>query len=608
LSYAPAVSLEVCLLVPPFAQVETPTLGAAVLAAACRARGLSVRTLNANLLLAARVGYENYGRVAASSVDAMIGERLFAPYAYPPEVTAALDAPRELSGPSRAMHDAVAPAIVPFLDEVCTRILALAPRVLGISSVFQQNLAASAIARRIKAAAPEIRIVLGGPNAASPMGEALAEILPWIDHFFSGEADIAFPDFCEALLRGGTAPVERVVHCPPLDDMRRSPAPEFDDYFAELRAAQGEGRLPAELPDALTAETSRGCWWGAKNHCTFCGLNGETMAFREKPAATALAEFDALEARWGVGRFALADNIMPRRYLSELLPLLAAREAPPEIFYEVKANLNAEQLALMARAGVTEIQPGIESLSSPVLKLMRKGVSAHQNLMLLRDCRALGIEVLWNYLHGFPGEQVEHYAPVAALIPAIEHLRPPAGFSALLIDRFSPYFNTPQAFGIGALAPLRSYRGLYPGDARLDDIAYHFRGRYTTALIEDVDTRRAITRAIGEWRIQWVVKAAPELRVAEVHDAGVVIADTRRIAEEPRVMLSHEQDEVLRLLERPRGRDGLDPAAVPIVEELLARRYLIEHEGKLLSVVVRDPRERRILPAQDAGRMAQNAA
>ena len=106
--------------------------------------------------------------------------------------------------------------------------------------------------------------------------------------------------------------------------MRRSPAPDFSDYFTDLRAL-GDAQ-PATLPDALPVETSRGSWWGVKNHCTFCGLNGATMTFREKLPATALAEFDALEAEWGVGCFAVADNIMPLRFLTELLPSLAARE------------------------------------------------------------------------------------------------------------------------------------------------------------------------------------------------------------------------------------------------------------------------------------------
>lgn len=577
------MSIDLCLVVPPFAQVETPTLGVAILAAACRARGMRVAAVHANLMLAARTGYPVYRGVANSNVASLLGERLFLPHAYPPSPALEFDPPVPLPAPLQASHDAIAPEVGPLLDDACARILALRPRILGITSSYQQTLAASAIAHRVKAAAPDIRVVLGGPNAASPMGEALAEIFPWIDHFFSGEADIAFPDFCQSLLAGRGADLSRLIHCPPLTDMRRSPMPDFSDYFADLRAL-GDA-LPATLPEALPVETSRGCWWGAKNHCTFCGLNGATMMFREKPAAAALAEFDSLERDWGVGRFAVADNIMPLRYLTELLPALAERAQRPTLFYEVKANLKYDQLALMARAGIDAIQPGIESLSSPVLKLMRKGVSAQQNIALLRDCRSLGIGVAWNYLYGFPGEMAAHYAAVAPLVPALEHLEPPNAFSPLIVDRFSPYHDKPEAFGIAAVEPIAAYRGLFPRHARLDAIAYHFLGRYTTELLGDADMRLAMGRAIGLWRLQWATGSGPDLRIVDV-DGTPVLIDTRRVAPEGCVPLPAAWDRALRLLDRPHAPGDVDVAAA-VIAELIERRYVIAHEGLLLSVVTR---------------------
>lgn len=578
------MSIDLCLVVPPFAQVETPTLGVAILAAACRARGMTVAVVHANLMFAARIGYPGYRGIANSNVASLLGERLFLPYAYRSDPALVFDPPAPLPPQLQTSYDAIAPAVEPLLDDACARVIALEPRILGISSSYQQTLAASAIARRIKAVAPATRIVLGGPNASSPMGEALAEIFPWIDHVFSGEADIEFPDFCETLLEEGRAELPRVIHCPPLADMRRSPAPDFSDYFADLRAL-GDA-LPATLPDALPVETSRGCWWGAKNHCTFCGLNGATMMFREKPATTALAEVDALEAEWSVGRFAVADNIMPLRYLTELLPLLAARKRRPTLFYEVKANLKYDQLALMARAGIDTIQPGIESLSSPVLKLMRKGVSAHQNIALLRDCRSLGIEVVWNYLYGFPGETVAHYASVTPLIPALEHLAPPNDFSPLIIDRFSPYHSTPDAFGITGLEPIAAYRGLFPREAPLEAIAYHFKGRYTTDLLDDAETWLAMARAIGTWRLQWIARGGAELKVMD-EDGAPVLIDTRRIATATRTPVPPEWTRALALLERPKAKDTVDVEA-DVLSELIDRYYVVAHEGLLLSLVTRE--------------------
>lgn len=41
--------------------------------------------------------------------------------------------------------------------------------------------------------------------------------------------------------------------------------------------------LQASFASLLVLEGARGCWWGEKHHCTFCGLNGSLMKFRSKP-------------------------------------------------------------------------------------------------------------------------------------------------------------------------------------------------------------------------------------------------------------------------------------------------------------------------------------
>lgn len=575
--------MDVCLLPAPWVQVDKPALGVAVLAAACRQRDLTVRTIHANVLLAARVGIEAHRQVSVSPHHVWVGGRLFLPHAYPSEVQASLGELRPLPASSQALFDALTDSIEPFLDDLCARIVALRPRILGLSSIFSQVLACSAIALRVKTLAPETRIVIGGPDVASPMGEALAELFPWVDHFFLGEADLAFPDFCEAVVRGEVG--ARIVNCPPLMDMRQSPAPAFEDYFEDLRAAQATQRLPGDLPHALMAEASRGCWWGAKHHCTFCGLIGSTLTFRAKPAAMVLDELRSLEERWGVRRFMMADNILPLAYFDELIPTLAAQEAPPDLFYEVKANLSEAQLILMEQAGIRSIQPGIESLSSNLLRAMRKGVSAHQNLALLRNARGCDMSVDWNYLYGFPGETVEDYAPVERLIPCIEHLEPPIVFARIVIDRFSPYFNDPVAFGIGRLSPYRAYRGLFPRDVPLADVAYHFQGRYSTAFLEDAQARGRLALAIAVWQLGWAKNPRPELKlIAETAD-GALVRDTRRIARMREQWISPEALAVLRFFAPGRARETLDPALQPLVDDLLAAHFLVDFEGKLIALV-----------------------
>lgn len=576
--------MDICFAVPPFHTLHYPPLGAPILKRACEARGFSACVVYGGIPLAVEAGFDAYDLVCRAIRYPKIGERLFRPYAYPPETVARLPAPEPLSAAEQAVFDGVAGAIAPALDAFVAQVLASQPRILGISSMFEQNLAASALAWRVKAAAPAICIVMGGANTAWPMARGLADVFPWVDHFFSGESDVDFVEFCERLIRHGERPAQRIICSEPIRDMRVVHAPDFSDFFAALRPLQEAGRLPGWLPRWVTMETSRGCWWGAKQHCTFCGLNGDGMDFREKPAGRALDELADL-SRWQVDCIRMADNIMPRQYLKDLLPALARTEPRLRLFYEVKANLTEDQVDVMALGGVTKIQPGIESLSSHVLRLMRKGVSAHQNIALLRSCAGVGLSVVWNIIYGFPGETADDYEATIALLPRLEHLQPPQSTHEIHIDRFSPFFREPETLGIGPIAPAGSYRALYPPEAALHDIAYHFSAEYSTELLGNPGLRRRLHAAVTEWEDGWDKDPRPVLQLFAA-GASTLILDTRRIARQPVTALTAERLAALRHCDTARARSGLTPALADAADWLLARDFLIEHEGSLLSVVV----------------------
>ncbi len=191
----------------------------------------------------------------------------------------------------------------------------------------------------------------------------------------------------------------------PISKLDELPYPDYDDYFEQLQASSLNINGSVDLP----FETSRGCWYGAKHHCTFCGLNGETMAYRSKSPSRALKEIQFLAGRHGVKRLTATDNILDTRYLAELLPELERGDSKLSLFYEVKANLRREQLAALKRAGIDRLQPGIESLSTSILQLMRKGCTALQNLQTLKWASELRIQMFWNFLAGFPGEDPRDY-------------------------------------------------------------------------------------------------------------------------------------------------------------------------------------------------------
>jgi ribosomal peptide maturation radical SAM protein 1 len=379
---------------------------------------------------------------------------------------------------------------------------------VAFSSTFQQNTASFALARRLKAHSPDVVTIFGGANFDGPMGVELARAVDCIDVAVIGEGDLAFPGILRALAEGtdvGAVPgvaVRRggsVTAAPPppllrsLDDL---PIPDYDEYFAHAEELGLQPRA-AHRAVPIPYEGARGCWWGAKHHCTFCGLNGAAMDFRAKSPARVLAELAVQARRYRSFTFEAVDNILDPAHLRELLPALVETGASYTLFYEVKANLSREQLALLARAGVTAIQPGLESLSSHVLALMRKGVRAAQNVNVLRWAQHYGVHVEWNLLWGFPGETVADYAAQAAVIPHLVHLPPPSGAGRIWLERFSPLFTDPRAFPLRSRTPERSYRYIYPAGIDLEKVAYFFDYRLSGALPDSA--YRPVTEAVVRW-------------------------------------------------------------------------------------------------------------
>jgi ribosomal peptide maturation radical SAM protein 1 len=462
-----------------------------------------------------RIGLSDYEAVAADHYWVGLGEWIFA---VPPfcegtgRDAAYLDYVRRHGVAERDIDNALAMRdLVPSFLEACVDdVLSAGPRIVGFTSTFSQTVPSLVLAKMLKQSDPSLTVVFGGANCDGPMGIALMQAFPWVDVVVRGEAEPILVGLVRDLLAGGR-PRPRPGLCyreagelVVMDqtgadgvEMDRLPIPEYGEYFDRLAKTGFAAEILAEV--RVPFESARGCWWGAKSHCTFCGLNGSSMAFRSKSPARALEEVEALVQRHGRLDLQAVDNIIDVRYLRDVLPRLRDRGYDLSVFYETKANLRKDHVRLLREAGVDRIQPGIESLSTPILVLMRKGVTAFQNVRLLKWCAEYGLRVFWNVIYGFPGEAPEEYARMAAVVPALEHLSPPT-LGPLVLDRFSPYHERPGDFGLEIVGPLPYYEMIYPANqATLNDLAYSF--QYAHADDRDPDAYVApLRRAIEEWR------------------------------------------------------------------------------------------------------------
>jgi ribosomal peptide maturation radical SAM protein 1 len=516
----------------PFLDANRPSIQLGLLKAIATSYGFRARTLHANLDFAARVGADYYHTLSKHR-GRMLGDWLFSVAAFgdaAPDRDARLlaefaDDLSYVGGTAGEVRDRLLHtrhADVPaYLDDLVETFPWEGVRVVGFSSTFQQNAASFALARRLKERFPDIITVFGGANFDGEMGLELVRSIDCVDFAVVGEGDVAFPALLDALAAGGEPGAipgvarrvgDTVVATPPAPPLHRLddlPAPDYGEYFERAEAL---GIVPRAAHRAvwIPIETARGCWWGAKHHCTFCGLNGTTMQFRSKSPDRVLAELGQLAREYRSFHFEAVDNILDVAYLKNLLPAIVDSGASYRLFYEVKANLSRQQLKLMAQAGLNRIQPGLESLNSRVLRLMRKGVRAAQNVNLLRWARYYGIDVAWNVLWGFPGETERDYAEQAAAIPHLVHLPPPSTAGRIWMERFSPLFTESDNFPLKSRTPERSYRYVYPDGIDLERIAYFFEYELAEALPDGAYA--GLRKAVDEWREAWRDRVPPVLK------------------------------------------------------------------------------------------------
>jgi magnesium-protoporphyrin IX monomethyl ester (oxidative) cyclase len=504
------------------------------------------------------------------------------------------------------------------LDQLITTYEIDTADIVGLTSMFTQHVACLALARKLKDRNPKIVTVIGGANCESPMGQEIAKHVDYVDFLFSGPALKSFPEFVQNQIdhqsekSHGIKGVFSKKNCTmpnPLGVMGQSSMPsgigeELDidvgvilDYGEFLNTL--ERNFPnKEVEPILLFETSRGCWWGARAHCTFCGLNGESMGYRAMSPAKAIEQFESMfKYSDRATRLNCVDNILAKNYLTEVFPHL---NPPPgvNIFYEVKADLTEEDMKTLARAQVKTIQPGIESLATSTLKLMKKGTSAFQNLFFLKNCLTYDIVPEWNLLVGFPGEGEEVYKKYIQDLPLLTHLPPPSGVFPVRFDRYSPYYTKRKEYGLD-LYPVDYYEMIYPFPKEaLGNLAYYFSDHNFSAkyFMTMAKWLGKVRKKFDDWSALWAGKGrsdSPQLYFKENGESNVV-CDSRSGE-----LIEHHLDEATALALRylhPKPKDTTDVArrlshlplsnAKTIIASLQARGLLFQEQDQFLSLVL----------------------
>jgi ribosomal peptide maturation radical SAM protein 1 len=339
----------------------------------------------------------------------------------------------------------------------------------------------------------------------------------------------------------------------------------------------------------LPIETARGCWYGMKNHCVFCGLNRAGMDFRRKSPEQVLEMLGQLSTRYGTRYFNAIDNILAPAYMSRLFGRLADAHCDLRLHYEIRPKINRAQLRDLRRGGLVSVQPGIESFSTHVLELMRKNVSGVNNLELLKWTTYYGMNNSYNILYGFPGETEQDYRMQAEVIRRIPHLQPPYAMAQARPDRGSPMFEEPSAHSISFLKPSACYRYIYPADYDLRRIAYFFEHGFDRDL--PVDGPRECRTLVHDWKQRWAGSRRPYLRYVKswrsvsIHDGRGEVA--RAFRYDDREAALYELCADARTRTELRGAvDGDDEWLDRVLTEFLDRDLMVCLDDRYLALAL----------------------
>ncbi|MBI5007434.1 MAG: B12-binding domain-containing radical SAM protein [Nitrosomonadales bacterium] len=280
-------------------------------------------------------------------------------------------------------------------EEIVEALLAAKPRIIGFGVYIWNVTEITRVVALLKSVAPQITVVLGGPEVSYECNEQ--EIVRLADYVITGWGDISFAQLCRELLQQ---------------------RPQAQKIIAGIQPKLSEIELPYALYSdhdiahrTLYVEASRGCPF----KCEFClsSLDKTALAF---DLDRFLDEMDKLYQR-GARQFKFVDrtfNLNIKTGVRILEFFLERLDDQLFVHFEVIPDHLPEQLkALIVKfpAGSLQFEVGIQTLNPEVQALIsRKQDTAktEENLRWLRQESHAHVHV--DLIIGLPGEDVASIA------------------------------------------------------------------------------------------------------------------------------------------------------------------------------------------------------
>ncbi len=453
---------RVLLISPPWLKFNWPSLALGTLKSYLTQHGVHVDVSHFHLEVAVKLGLNEYEEVSAAWG---IGEALFSSLYAPSEMERLIQHETQIlrnqgQGPLADWAENGALYDLHQLCEAHLNTLELEDYdIIGFTVGALQLVGSIYLSYLVKQRCPHAFVILGGSAIIGDIGESVIANLPHVDLVVDGEGELPLLKLCQmedVRDQSKYACIPNLVfrdyegmprRTPPRGTINLGtlPPPDLSDFYLSA--------LDLQLPSAslvIPLEHSRGCAWehrkddGQINGCTFCGLYRASPNFRRKSLDQIRNEIEVSTKSSQVLQVSFVDAYMPSEYRSDILNMLIESDQDYTLFTEMRCNFDRGTADLLARAGVSRVQLGVESFSTPILKRIEKGARAIDNVYAVKLCQEYGIPQQFNIMTRIPGVRREDVEIMEELMPSLYGYTPPNA-ATFYLDRNSRIYADPAA-------------------------------------------------------------------------------------------------------------------------------------------------------------------
>jgi anaerobic magnesium-protoporphyrin IX monomethyl ester cyclase len=334
----------------------------------------------------------------------------FTRYPQPPLGLALIAAILEKAGYPVTLLDANALELAP--EDIPARVAGA--DIIGLTAMTPTISTAIKIARHLKQAGPDRKIIMGGAHATMLPGETMASC-PEIDVIVRGEGDETIGEVMQAL--EGQRPLDSVAGITyraegkitatadraSRVDMDSLPFPSY--HLLPRQKYRPHPPHGMSLPFAAMV-TSRGCPY----HCAYCSKPVFGSKFRAQGPERVVAELNYLQKQFGVREIAFYDDsfTLDKKRVHAICDRIIDSGLKIAWTCETRVNLvDKELLKHMKQAGCYAVAYGIESAVPEIISVLHKDTTLAQVEEAVRDSREAGLQVIGYFMLGSPGETEE---------------------------------------------------------------------------------------------------------------------------------------------------------------------------------------------------------